>query len=207
MDLKILLSNGIHFITCIDNLCDATFRRNLWNLIGSEDVITQVLRVEKLTIPCLLKTLPSFYETRRLICLFTTAQLLSLSRASRKKPMFLHSSSPKSRLILSPTYASLLFRSDLPTKMLHTFLFCPMRATRPTRPRILNLIIWTFGEEIHDWMGSYHDGMAHPLVAEDGDGHQMWRVGVSTLDKQSRTAGRGWSLSLDDAQGANDCSP
>jgi hypothetical protein len=48
---------------------------------------------------------------------------------------------------------------------------------------------------------------ARSLVADDGDRHQMWRVSVSTLDKQSRTVDRGWSLSLDDAQGANDCSP
>jgi len=56
-------------------------------------------------------------------------------------------------------------------------------------------------------MGSYHDGMARPLVANDGDCHQMWGVGVSTLYKQSRTPNKGWSFSLDDAQGANDWSP
>lgn len=137
--------------------------------------------------------------------MFTTAQLLSLSRASRTKPMFLHSISPKSTLILSPTKASLLFRSGLHTKTLHAFLFCSIRATRPARPLILNFIILTtLGEDVYDELGSYHDGVVRSLVADDGDRQQMWRVGVSTLDKQLLTADRGRSFILDDAQGAND---
>jgi hypothetical protein len=176
------------YLRCTDYICDA---RTIFAIHGIYLRCTdQSMNV---------KSWFTFLQQRR---------ILSLSRASRKKPTFLHSISPKSTLVLFPTYGSLLFRSGLPTKTLYAFLFCPIQATRPTRPLILNVIIrTTFGEEINDEMVSYHDGMARPLVADDGDRHQMWWVGVSTLYKQSRTAYRGWSFSLDSAQGANDWSP
>jgi hypothetical protein len=41
------------------------------------------------------------------------------------------------------------------------------------------------------WVPCHH-GMARPRVA-DGDGLQMWRLVANTMNKQSRTADRGWS--------------
>jgi len=40
-----------------------------------------------------------------------------------------------------------------------------------------------------------HHGMAHPQVADGGDGLQMWRVAASIVNKQSQTADKGWSSS------------
>jgi hypothetical protein len=45
--------------------------------------------------------------------------------------------------------------------------------------------------------GSCHHIMAHPLVADGGDGLQMWSVAANILIKQSRTANKGRSASLD----------
>jgi hypothetical protein len=52
------------------------------------------------------------------------------------------------------------------------------------------------------WVACYH-GMARPPVAVGEDGLQIWRVAVNTLNKQSRTADRGWSSSLGVGRGAN----
>jgi hypothetical protein len=41
-----------------------------------------------------------------------------------------------------------------------------------------------------------HNGMAPPEVADGGDDLQMWRVAVNILNKQLRTADKGWSSSL-----------
>jgi nitrous oxidase accessory protein NosD len=52
-----------------------------------------------------------------------------------------------------------------------------------------------------------HHGMAHPRVAERGDGLQIWRVAVNILCKQSRTADSGWSSSMGVGRGANNPPP
>jgi hypothetical protein len=41
-----------------------------------------------------------------------------------------------------------------------------------------------------------YTGMARHQVADGADGMQIWRVAVNILNKQSRTAERGWSSSL-----------
>jgi hypothetical protein len=51
--------------------------------------------------------------------------------------------------------------------------------------------------------GSRHHGMARPQVADGGDGLQIWRVAANILNKQSRTAGRGWSSRLGVGRGAS----
>jgi hypothetical protein len=38
--------------------------------------------------------------------------------------------------------------------------------------------------------------MARPQVADGGNGLQIWRVAANILNKQSRTADKGWSSSL-----------
>ena len=44
------------------------------------------------------------------------------------------------------------------------------------------------------WVPFSHD-VAHSHVAGVGDGLQIWNVDVKILNKQSRTANRGWSFS------------
>jgi hypothetical protein len=39
--------------------------------------------------------------------------------------------------------------------------------------------------------------MAWPQVAGTGDGLQIWKVAANTLNKQSRTADRGWPSSME----------
>jgi hypothetical protein len=41
-----------------------------------------------------------------------------------------------------------------------------------------------------------HHGMARPKVADRGEGLQIWRAAANILNKQSRTADRGWPSSL-----------
>jgi hypothetical protein len=41
-----------------------------------------------------------------------------------------------------------------------------------------------------------HHGIARPQVADGRDALQVWRVAANTLNKQSRTADKGWSSSL-----------
>jgi hypothetical protein len=45
------------------------------------------------------------------------------------------------------------------------------------------------------WVPCHH-GMARPQVADGGDGLQIQRVPANILNKQSRTASKGWSSSL-----------
>jgi hypothetical protein len=43
---------------------------------------------------------------------------------------------------------------------------------------------------------SCHHGMARPQVADGGHSLQFWRVAANILNKQSRTADKGWFSSL-----------
>jgi hypothetical protein len=52
-----------------------------------------------------------------------------------------------------------------------------------------------------------HDGMARPQVETGGNGLQIGRVAAKILNKQSRTADKGWSSSLGVGRGANTSSP
>jgi hypothetical protein len=56
------------------------------------------------------------------------------------------------------------------------------------------------------WVPCHH-GMARPQVADGGDGLQVWRVAANILNKQSRTADKGWPSSLGVGRGANNSSP
>jgi hypothetical protein len=59
---------------------------------------------------------------------------------------------------------------------------------------------------IMQWVPCHH-GMARPQVADGGDSLQFWRVAANLLNKQSRTADKGWSSSLGVGLGANNSSP
>jgi hypothetical protein len=39
--------------------------------------------------------------------------------------------------------------------------------------------------------------MAHPQVADGGDGLQIWRVAANIMNKKSRKADKGWSSTLE----------
>jgi hypothetical protein len=56
------------------------------------------------------------------------------------------------------------------------------------------------------WVPCHH-GMARLQVADGGDGLQIWKVAANILNKQSRTADKGWSSSLGVQRGANNSSP
>jgi hypothetical protein len=45
------------------------------------------------------------------------------------------------------------------------------------------------------WVPCHH-GMARPKVADGREGLQIWRVAANTLNRQSRTADKGWPSSL-----------
>jgi hypothetical protein len=55
--------------------------------------------------------------------------------------------------------------------------------------------------------GSCHHGMARVQVADGGDALQFWREAANILNKQSRTAYKGWSSSFGVGRGANNASP
>jgi hypothetical protein len=52
-----------------------------------------------------------------------------------------------------------------------------------------------------------HHSMACPQVANGGNALQIWRVAAKILNKQLRTADKGWSSSLGVGCGANNSSP
>jgi hypothetical protein len=56
------------------------------------------------------------------------------------------------------------------------------------------------------WVPCHH-GMARPQVADGGEGLQVWRVAANILNKQSRTADKGWPSSLGVGRGANNSPP
>jgi hypothetical protein len=64
-------------------------------------------------------------------------------------------------------------------------------------------ILWycTFSGHVR-WFPCHH-GMARPQVSDGGDALQLWREAANILNKQSRTADKGWSSSLGVGRGAN----
>jgi hypothetical protein len=56
------------------------------------------------------------------------------------------------------------------------------------------------------WVPCHH-GMARPQITDGGDPLQFWRVAANILNKQSRTAEKGWSSSLEVRRVANNSSP
>jgi hypothetical protein len=54
---------------------------------------------------------------------------------------------------------------------------------------------------------SCHNGMARPQVADRGDSLQFWTVDANMLNKQSRTADKGWSSIFGVGRRANNSSP
>jgi hypothetical protein len=55
------------------------------------------------------------------------------------------------------------------------------------------------------WVPCHH-GVARAQVADEGDSLQIWRLAAKILNKQSRTADKGWFSSLKVGCGANNSS-
>jgi hypothetical protein len=53
----------------------------------------------------------------------------------------------------------------------------------------------------------FHHGMARPQIADRGEGLHIWRVASNILNKQSRTANKGWPSSLGVGRGVNNSPP
>jgi hypothetical protein len=47
-------------------------------------------------------------------------------------------------------------------------------------------------------------GMARPQVVDGGESLQIWKIAENILNKQSRTADKGWSSNLEVGRGAKD---
>jgi hypothetical protein len=56
------------------------------------------------------------------------------------------------------------------------------------------------------WVPCHH-GIVRPQVADGGEGLQIWRAAANILNKQSRTADKGWPSSLRVGRGANNSPP
>jgi len=59
------------------------------------------------------------------------------------------------------------------------------------------------GRQIHIRWVPCHHGMVRPQVVDGREGLQIWRVAANILNKQSRTADKGWSSSLEGGHRAN----
>jgi hypothetical protein len=60
-----------------------------------------------------------------------------------------------------------------------------------------------YGVTYHVKWVSCHHGMTRPQVADGGDALQVWRVAANVLNRQLRTAEKGWPSSLGVWHGAN----
>ena len=116
-----------------------------------------------------------------------------------------HLTSWRSILILSShrhlRLPSGLFPSGFPTQTLHTPLLSTIRAGSPAHLILLELItIRIFDLEYRSQRrqaGPYHHGMARPQVVDWGTASNMEEA-ANILNKQSRTADKGWSSILGD---------
>jgi hypothetical protein len=75
-------------------------------------------------------------------------------------------------------------------------------------PIILNEIFRSVPRLVHHvmWVPCHH-GTARPHIADGEDGLQIWSVAANILNKQSRTADKGWSCSMEVGRRAINSSP
>jgi hypothetical protein len=75
----------------------------------------------------------------------------------------------------------------------------------PLRTEV-NYSLTRFHVSLYKWVPDRHD-MARSYVSDGGDGLQIWRVAAIVLNKQSRTADKGWSTNLDEGSEFNNSLP
>jgi hypothetical protein len=81
----------------------------------------------------------------------------------------------------------------------------PLTDSRAQQPET-ELITLMVSQSHVRWVPCHH-GMARPQVADGGNTLQVWRVAANILNKQSRTADKGWPSSLGAGRGAKNSSP
>jgi hypothetical protein len=151
--------------------------------------------------------LPSIFGTRRLITVFTRALHWSILWA---RPIQSISSHPISLNIVYPPTSwssqwSLSFwlsqQYPICVHLLPQSCYMPC----PSHPPWLDHSNYTWRRvQVNE---APHHGMARPQVADGRDALQVWRVAAKLLTKQSRTADKRWSSSLEVGGGANNSSP
>jgi hypothetical protein len=64
------------------------------------------------------------------------------------------------------------------------------------KPMVNRHFLFAFPSFILCYVGLFHHGIAGSWIADGGDGLPIYRVTANILNKQSRTAEKGWSYSL-----------
>ena len=124
----------------------------------------------KLTVLQLVKKFPAFHGTRKFITALTSVRHLCLSWASQIQSIYPHPTSCRSVLILSTHLhvglPSGLFPSGFPTKILHTTISTPIRATCPAHLILLDFITRTiWGEKYRSFSSSLCNLLHSPVTS------------------------------------------